>query len=121
SKAIPGRIVDVLAVRADALELHADALRALVAAYFQARSYWEAQPIQASAKMAPRLQTPAHEVAAMFQGLHVPDLPTNRRMLAPDGAFHRTSQELQRVMVEAGLLRKISHAKEIADLRLLPK
>lgn len=121
SAAIPDRIVDVLAVRADALDLHAAALERLVAGYFLARTYWLDHPAEAAQKMATRLQTPAADVASLFRGLKLPDLQTNRAMLAPEGALLRSSLELQRVMYESGLLKKLSQARELADARFLPQ
>jgi NitT/TauT family transport system substrate-binding protein len=120
SSRIPGRITDVLAVRADVLDTQADAIRALVAAHFEARQFFIAQPAQASIHMAARLQTPVEEVPASLRGLQLPDAAENRRLLEEGGNFHRTALELQRVMFEAGLLRKQSGPDELVDTRYLP-
>lgn len=120
SSRIPGRITDVLAVRADVLEAQADAIRALVAAHFEARQFFITQPTQASIHMAARLQTPVEEVPASLRGLQLPDAAENRRLLEEGGNFHRTALELQRVMFEAGLLRKQSGPHELVDTRYLP-
>jgi NitT/TauT family transport system substrate-binding protein len=120
SSRIPGRITDVLAVRADVLDTQADAIRALVAAHFEARQFFLAQPAQASIHMAARLQTPVEEVPASLRGLQLPDAAENRRLLEEGGNFHRTALELQRVMFEAGLLRKQSGPDELVDTRYLP-
>lgn len=120
SSRIPGRITDVLAVRADVLDTQADAIRALVAAHFEARQFFIAQPAQASIHMAARLQTPVEEVPASLRGLQLPDAAENRRLLEKGGNFHRTALELQRVMFEAGLLRTQSGPDELVDTRYLP-
>jgi NitT/TauT family transport system substrate-binding protein len=120
SHAIPGRIVDVLAVRADVLESQGPALRHLLAGVFAAQKMVLETPQRASELMARRLQTPAGEVMALFRGLELPDLARNRAMLAPGGAIDQTAQELQRVMLDAGLLPAASLLQALAEPRFLP-
>ncbi len=120
SARIPGRIVDVLAVRADAMDECAAAIRTLVAAHFEARRYFAEQPVQAGAYMSARMQTPAHEVPLAYRGLSLPDVAENRRLLSPGGQLHATAQELQRVLFEAGLIRKLAPPGDLMDTRFLP-
>lgn len=120
SARIPGRIVDVLAVHANALQPQADAIRTLVAAHFQARSFFLAQPQEASSLMAARLLAPAAEVPAAYRGLHLPDVADNRRLLGPEGTVLQSAMELQRVMMEAGTMRRRSPPEELVDTRFLP-
>ena len=120
SHAIPGRIVDVLAVRADALKTFAPALRHLLAGHFAAQKILRESIGRAAPLMAARLQTPASEVASLYRGLQLPELAQNRAMLARGGAIDRTAQELQKVMLEAGLLPASSLAEAVADSRFLP-
>jgi NitT/TauT family transport system substrate-binding protein len=120
SAQIPGRILDVLAVRADAMDLHADAIRHLVSAHLQARKLWTSEPTAAVKHMAQRMQTAPEEVSSAFKGLHLPDLQENRKMLANGGTVHETSHELMRVMFEAGLLPNMTDAHELAEPRFLP-
>lgn len=121
STAIPGRVVDVLAARADVLEAQGRHLQQLISGHFHARSYFLARPQDASSRMAARLQTPQDEVAAGFKGLQLPDAAENRRLLAPGGSFERVSNDLQRVMVAAGLLTRVADLRELCDDRFLPQ
>jgi NitT/TauT family transport system substrate-binding protein len=120
STAIPGRIVDVLAVRAIALQTFGPSLRHLVAGHFVAQKVLRESIARAAPLMAARLQTPVAEVASLYRGLQLPELAQNRAMLARGGAIDRTAQELQRVMLEAGLLPASSLAEAVADSRFLP-
>jgi NitT/TauT family transport system substrate-binding protein len=120
SQAIPGRIVDVLAVRASALQTFGSALRHLLTGHFAAQKILRESISRAAPLMAERLQTPADEVASLYRGLQLPELAQNRAMLARGGAIDRTVQELQKVMLEAGLLPASSLAEAVADSRFLP-
>ena len=81
SAAIPGRIVDVLAVRARVLQTHGAALKYLIAGHFAAQQFFRSSPQRAAQWMAPRLQTPEAEVAGMFRGLQLPDARQNQDMM----------------------------------------
>jgi NitT/TauT family transport system substrate-binding protein len=120
SHAMPGRIVDVLAVRADVLEARGPALRHLLAGVFAAQKIMREAPQRAAELIARRLQTPPDEVMALFRGLELPDLARNRAMLARGGAIDQTAQELQKLMLEAGLLPPASIVQALADARFLP-
>jgi NitT/TauT family transport system substrate-binding protein len=120
SRAIPGRIVDVLAVRAAALHEYGPSLRYLLTSYFAAQKVMRDAPQRAGELMAPRLQTRPGEVMDLYRGLYLPDLADNRQMLARGGAVDATSRELQKVMVEAGLLPASSVLHEMSDPRFLP-
>jgi len=106
SASIPGRIVDVLAVHADAIATHGATLRKLVSAHFLARKQFMEQQQESAKRMAARLQTPPDEVATLFHGLKLPDARENKDMLRSGGSFSRTALELQRVMLENNLMRK---------------
>lgn len=120
SKAIPGRIVDVLAVRAIALQTFGSTLRYLLVGHFAAQKVLRESISRAAPLMAARLQTPVAEVASLYRGLQLPELEKNRAMLARDGAIDRTARELQLVMLEAGLLPASSLAEAVADSSYLP-
>lgn len=120
SAAIPGRIVDVLAVRADALPLYAAALRHLVQCHFAAQAQLHESPQRCMALMAARLQTPASEVMALYRGLRLPGLAQNRAMLAAGGAVDQTAHMLQMLMVAADLLPRAAVLQAMADPQFLP-
>ena len=120
SQAIPGRIVDVLAVRASVLPTFGPALRHLLAGHFAAQKSFRESATRAAPLIAARLQTSPEEIAFVYRGLELPELAQNRAMLAPGGAIDRTARELQQVMLEAGLLPASSVAQAVADARFLP-
>lgn len=106
SRAIPGRIVDVMVARADAIQTHAEGFQHLVDAHTRALEAWrrEPGPEQAPARlMAPRLQIEPAEVPGVFRGLALPDRQEARGMLAPEGQITRTARELMTVMETEGL------------------
>jgi NitT/TauT family transport system substrate-binding protein len=112
--------VDVLAVRDDALSVYGPALQHVLRSYFAAQKLLLESPGRATEQMARRLQTPASEVMGLYRGLRLPDLANNRLMLAAGGTVDQTAQDLQRVMVEAGLLRPSSVLPSLSDPRFLP-
>lgn len=120
SASIPGRIVDVLAVRQDAIQTHGTALRNLVTAHFSARQQFLTRPQEAAALMADRLQSRANEVADLFRGLKLPDARENLEMLRPGGSFDRTALELQRVMVENNLMSRPKTLDSLSTKEFLP-
>jgi NitT/TauT family transport system substrate-binding protein len=120
SNAIPGRIVDVLAVRGDVLNQRREGLRHLVAAHFAALERFRAQPAVAGAYMAMRLRCMPDEVAQQFRGLELPDATANLKILRPGGTFDSTTQLLQRQMQEAGLLRASASLGDLAEASFLP-
>lgn len=115
SKAIPGRILDVLAVRAAAMANYSAALRHLVAAHFQALDVLAREPELAAQLMAPRLQISPAEVPASFRGLELPNVRRNIDMLAPGGSLFRTVDELQTVMLRDGLLSRRLQRGDLID------
>jgi NitT/TauT family transport system substrate-binding protein len=119
STAIPNRIVDVLAVRADAISNYGDALKHLVAGHFSAQQHFKKSPAEAAKLMAARLAVPAPEVADLYRGLRLPDPVENMDMLRQGGKLDSTTQELHSVMLAAGLLSKSSAIRDVADARFL--
>lgn len=115
SKAIPGRILDVLAVRAGAMADYDSALRSLVAAHFQALDLLAREPELAAQLMAPRLQINPVDVPASFRGLDLPSVRRNIDMLAPGGSLFRTVDELQTVMLRDGLLSRRLQRGDLID------
>ena len=101
----PGLIVDVLAVRAEAVDSHGPALRSLVAGLFQARADWLGDPASTAPLLAPRLGRSPADVVRAFDGVQLPDLAANHDGLggaAP--ALVHTARRVVTVMQRAGLL-----------------
>ena len=118
SASVPERIVDVLAVHADAIEPHAAAIKSLVDGHFAARRRFLADPA-ASAQMAARLQMPAAEVPQAFRGLVLPDGPENLKILRSGGRFDQAVQELQKMLLANGVLRRAVPTTDLVDTRFL--
>ena len=103
TRSLPQTILDVLAVRRDAVKSHDEQIRALVAGHFRALHSWRMNPLDAAYRLAPMLEMPPERVGPAFQGLDLPDENFNRHFL--DGP----SQELLQVTVEiAAILRRAS-------------
>ena len=120
STAVPERIVDVLAVKADAIEPYAEPIKRLVEGHFQARKRFLANPAD-SGQMAARLQMPAAEVPQAFRGLILPDAQENRRILRTGGRFDQSVQEIQKVFLSGGVLRRAVPTADLVDIRFLPQ
>ena len=106
SRDIPDTIVDVLAIRSDALDRgHARAVRHLLSAHFQALDYFNRNPYDSAFRMASRLHLQADRVLSEYKGLLLPDADNNRRLLA--GArpeLLETARRVSAIMVESKLL-----------------
>jgi NitT/TauT family transport system substrate-binding protein len=121
---IPGRIVDTLALRADALDTPArvEAARHLVLAHFLALRRWREDPANASTVLAPRLQLPATEVPGAFALLDLPDIPANLRLMgAGEHGLPGQARELAQVMLQAGLLTQAPPLEGLVRHDLLPR
>ena len=120
SGTMPGRIVDVLAVRPQALETHADALRYLIAGHFAAQRYLQARPQQAAQWLAPRLQTPEEEVPAVFRGLQLPDARQNLEMMRSQSVLGNAGSGMRKFSLAPQLLPRLTDWNHLVDSRFLP-
>jgi NitT/TauT family transport system substrate-binding protein len=117
SAQVPGRIVDVLAVKADRLDACAQGLRTLVDGHFKALAGWRADPAPALASMAPSLHIEPAELAAVLTELELPDLAANHRWLAADGGrLNESALMLAKVMRAAGLLPERADGPDLSHL-----
>jgi len=106
STQIPGEIVDLLAVRSSVIEKRPDAVRALLAGWFDAIDYMKKDPKDAARRMGIRQQTTGEQFQQALQGLRIPSRDENLKMLG--GATPEltvTGRRLMTLMVEAKLLR----------------
>jgi NitT/TauT family transport system substrate-binding protein len=106
SKQIPGEIVDLLAVRASAIDKEPKAIKALLAGWFDAIDYMNRDPKDAARRMGIRQQTTGDEFLEAQKGLHVPSRDENLKMLSgatPELAV--AGRRLMTLMVDAKLLR----------------
>jgi NitT/TauT family transport system substrate-binding protein len=106
STQIPGEIVDLLAVRASALDRQPNAIRALLAGWFSALEYMKTDPKDAARRMGVRQQTTGEQFLEALRGLHIPSREENLRMLSgPAPELVVTGRRLMALMVDAKLLR----------------
>lgn len=119
---IPGRIMDVLALRPEALERSPQAVRELIAGHFSARQDLKLRPEQVQAILARRLNMPPAEVPSAFDGLDLPDAAANQAWLSGQPSRLETAAaDLQAVMLRAGLLAQPTDLRGLADARFLPE
>lgn len=122
SSRIPNRIVDVLAVRVEALASHPQALTTLVAAHFKALDYLARQPRDAAVRLAPFMGVSADQVLPQFAGLLLPDVAENRAQLSgPTPGLARTASELAALMHRQHLLQSIVAVDHVAEPMFLPR
>lgn len=120
SNAIPDRIMDVLAVRADMLSARPQAVKALVQGHFRALELFQRQPAEASALMAPRLQVMPEEVPGNFKGLRLPDAAQNRTLMRPGGRFDEAAQEIQLVLSNRRIIERRVPLSDLVEPGFLP-
>ena len=121
SSQIPGRIIDVLAVRADAMSKHQQSLKSLVAAHFKALDYQAQQPDDAARRIAPYLGVKAEAVFAQYTGLKIPQLSDNRALLANSPAeLNTTATQLANLMQQRHLLQRPIDVSRLAEPMFLP-
>lgn len=86
SSQIPGEIVDVLVVRQDVLDRGRGQVRALLAGWKQALDYRTEHSTTAMNHLARHMSVELEEAAFAIEGLHIPDLEQNLRMLGGGSA-----------------------------------
>lgn len=104
SSQIPCRIVDVLVVRSEVVEVQGDHLHKLLEGYFKARVYMRSNPLEAAALMAPRLQETPESLLAAYEGLTLPTLDENRALLQHGGRLTKVTEELYSLMARQKLI-----------------
>ena len=115
SSMIPGEIVDALVVRRETLKPRSGQLTLLLAGWFKALRYLEEQPESAAQLMAPRLQIKPKEVLASYEGLLLPGLEENKKILdGPTPSLNETVSRLANVMMDLALLDSSARFEEMA-------
>ena len=124
STQIPGEIVDLVAVRATALDQQPKAVQSLLAGWFKAIDYLKREPADAARRMGIRQQTTGEQYLAALQGLRIPSREENLRMIG--GATPElvpSGRRLMNLMLDAKLLPaelKIEEVLAPATLEGLP-
>lgn len=121
SSEIPERIVDVLVVKAEVVETHPRSLHRLLEGYFKAREHLASKPDAAAELMAVRLGLSPGELLAAYEGVRLPELEENRKLLTGgQPPLERTAEDLRVFMLERNLLQSLSSIGKLADGRFLP-
>jgi NitT/TauT family transport system substrate-binding protein len=106
STAIPGEIVDLVAVRAPVLDAQPKAVQALLAGWFGAIEYLKQNPSDAAQRMGVRQQASGEQFLEGLHRLHIPSREENLEMLGgTTPTLAATGRRLMAMMVEAKLLR----------------
>ena len=122
SREIPDRILDVLVVRADALAEHESELKAAIQGHFSALEYMAKSPADAAIRMAPRLAVDPGMVMQQFDGIKLPTVADNYRMLGgASPSLRESAQALTDLMVRQRLLRNAVDVSHLADADFLPE
>lgn len=121
SSHFPGLIVDVLVARRQALQQQPHVFSQLIAGYMRAINYLKANPGEAFAKMAPRMQIPPHEVKNAFAGIHVMSLEENYRWLSgPSPLLVPAAKTVAGIMLKNTLLKSCPPLDNLATPQFLP-
>jgi NitT/TauT family transport system substrate-binding protein len=105
SRAIPGRIVDVLAVRSDVGEARPHDVGVLVDAWFAAQSAVASDPAGTAKVMAPRSWVSPEDYRAAVATIRFPDREENRRLLGgASPGLAAPARELAGLLVRGGRL-----------------
>lgn len=122
SSRIPGQVVDVLALRADAIAERRAALQQLVAAHFRALQELRQRPAVAAEIIGARLHLPAAEVPGLYELMDLPDVMANQAWLG--GTHPRLDAVvvlLQETMRRNHLLSLSPGSVSFADAQFLPR
>jgi NitT/TauT family transport system substrate-binding protein len=122
SSAIPGRIMDVLVVRANVMNEHREGLRKLIAAHFKALEYQARQPQDAARRIAPFLGVEVAEVLPQYDGLILPDLSENHTLLSGKTPRLKTqAATLATLLYKRKLLQRVVSVDQLIEPMFLPQ
>ncbi|MEY4751860.1 MAG: hypothetical protein RIQ60_4074 [Pseudomonadota bacterium] len=120
SSKVPGRIIDVLAMRRAVIDTHRDAVRQLVHGQLEACARWLHDSTPYRNAVATRLQVQPDELPQVFRGLNLQDREANHRWLGAGGhKLHESARALSAVMLRAGLLRRDVGLERLLDGRFI--
>jgi NitT/TauT family transport system substrate-binding protein len=124
STQIPGEIVDLVAVRASALERQPKSVQAMLAGWFRAIDYLKREPQDAARRMGVRQQSTGEQFLAALNGLHIPSRDENLKMIGgANPELVVTGRRLMNLMLEAKLLHSAVEPESLlapAPLATLP-
>ncbi len=116
----PGLIPDVMAFNAKVVEKHPEALKAFVAAWFEAQTWWKENPAEATALLAKATGLKPEEISA--DGIKILDAAGNRAAFKPGTNFdslHFTAEEYIKFLSVVGALSSIPNVDTLLDASFL--
>jgi NitT/TauT family transport system substrate-binding protein len=117
----PGLIVDVLVTRASVIRQREAELKALIEAHFKALNHFYRHETEAIEIIASYLGVGREDVGRLAEGITIPDLTDNRRLLLGKAPGLKAAVDaLIRMMLERRLLFTKIQSGNILDGRLLP-
>lgn len=120
SRQIPGRIIDVLVVRAEAIHEHAEQIHSLTQAYFEAVKYIANNRSDSMQRIAPRLGITPQQLETAYDGLLLPDMETNRSWLTrPGDRLTESARRLLTLMKHWQLLKGSPDVSQLPESRFL--
>ncbi len=122
SRQIPDTIMDVLAVRTEALDArHAKAFQHLISVHFQAIDAIVRNPQDAAYRLSGRLNLPPAEVMTAFKGLMLSTPAMNYRFLAgTEPQLLGTSRRVADILQRGGLLGQAAPTLDLINPSYLP-
>lgn len=120
SRQFPETIFDVLAIRQDAVEPHAEAVKALIGAHFRGLRQLRQNPQDTAYRIGSHLGLPGDDALQAFHGLHLPGLAQNKRLLAANGRLAAVGRELSSLMLSGGLLNRADNLHGLISDAYLP-
>lgn len=122
SRQLPDTIVDVLAVRSDAMTQKREALQQLVAAHLARVDYLQRNPQDTSYRIAAHLDIPPQAVMSSYRGMFLPNLAYNNRLLGGDKPLLRDGGRMvQDIMVSEKILEKPDDLTGLLTDEFLPR
>ncbi len=106
SKAIPGRIVDVLVIRSEIMEKHIADLKQLINAWFKALTLIQTEPAKVMPVLAKRLGLTVQQMQDAYEGLELPDREINKTYFLSSNKLKNQAESLQQLMLQRGLLQQ---------------
>lgn len=103
SSEAPRRIMDVLVVSEKTARERPEQLRHLLKAHFTTLDFMARNRAESARIMSQRLKIAPDQVWQSFEGLHIPSLEENRKLLGGSEEFIRQINELENLMLKAGL------------------
>lgn len=120
SKQMPNMIVDVLVVRTEALKQKPQAIKALIRGHFEALSFIEQEKAKALTMIANRNGESLSSLQKALEGIRIPDLMDNHRLLESDGLLQQAAITIQGLLLQRAVMDGSSNLRGLSEAGMLP-